>query len=203
MPRNLRRKGSQSAWHKILRNVIIYIIQLSCSSNHALLNGTQMNKFVLTSAGWNYHQLHVEAFSCVDGFPSTDHTKKDAAPISFASNPHECWQNTKSMMLLKIQYLGEVNFSQSKDSKRLEELSRSFFQREYYASLETIQFIEQHFISIYQQRGEQGNCRKIPCNTYLEWLICARDNGFPSQHHETGYIICVILYKEVSYSSHE
>jgi hypothetical protein len=32
---------------------------------------------------------------------------------------------------------------------------------------------------------------------YLEWLVRARNNGFSSQHHKTGDIICVILYKEL------
>jgi hypothetical protein len=37
--------------------------------------------------------------------------------------------------------------------------------------------------------------------SYLEWLVSARNNGFSSQHHKTGNIVCVILYVELDLSS--
>lgn len=44
-------------------------------------------------------------------------------------------------------------------------------------------------------KGWVMNILKIPCTSYLEWLVRTRNDGFSSQHHKTGNIVCVILYE--------
>lgn len=88
-------------------------------------------------------------------------------------------------------YLCEIDFPQSKHCKCFEELPRSFFQREDYASLEIIT------LCYLDTKGWITNILKIPCISYLEWLVRTRNDRFSSQHHKTGNIVCVILYKGV------
>jgi len=78
MPQDRHRRGSQSAWLNSvkkggMRGRGIYAIS-SENLRFCILKETGMSRLVATSAVQsNCHQLRVEAFSCVGGFPSAEH----------------------------------------------------------------------------------------------------------------------------------